>query len=84
MQNAEKADLGPETFGIGGYFEKRGTGGLEQEREQSFLVLPHQRDQVTRESSALGLSVSRSSGFTAARILCWDRCTYMRVSFSSA
>ena len=46
MQNAEKADLGPETFGIGGYFEKRGTGGLEQEREQSFLVLPHQRDQV--------------------------------------
>jgi hypothetical protein len=44
MQNAEKADLGPETFGIGCHFEKRGTGALEQEREQSFLVLPHQRD----------------------------------------
>jgi hypothetical protein len=41
-----EADLGPETFGICCHFEKRGTGALEQEREQSFLVLPHQRDQV--------------------------------------
>ena len=46
MQNTEKADFGTETFGIGGHFQKRGAGSLEQQREQEFLVLPHQRDQL--------------------------------------
>jgi hypothetical protein len=31
MQDAEEADLGAETLGIGGYFQERGAGGLEQE-----------------------------------------------------
>jgi hypothetical protein len=44
MQNAEKADVRSKTFGISGHFEKRGTGGLEQQGEQEFFVLPHQRD----------------------------------------
>ncbi len=45
MQNTEKADFGAETFGIGGHFQKRGSSSLEQQREQKFLVLPHQWDQ---------------------------------------
>lgn len=50
MQNAEKADFGAETFGIGGHFQKRGTSSLKQEREQDLLVLPHQRDQLVRDA----------------------------------
>jgi hypothetical protein len=46
MQDAEEADLGSETLGVGGYFQERGTGGLEQEGKQEFLVLPHQRNQA--------------------------------------
>jgi hypothetical protein len=46
MQDTEKADFGAETLGVGGYFQERGTGGLEQEGKQEFLVLPHQRNQA--------------------------------------
>jgi len=50
MQDAKEADLGAETLGIGSDFEKRGTGSLEQEGEQEFLVLPHHRDQAVRNA----------------------------------
>jgi hypothetical protein len=50
VQDAEEADLGPETLGVGGYFQERGTGRLEQEGEQEFLVLPHQRDQAVGDT----------------------------------
>ena len=40
MQDAKETNLGPETLGIGGYFEQSGGAGLEQEAEQQFFVLP--------------------------------------------
>src|SRR6516162_7478271 len=50
MQDAEEADLRSEMFGIGGYFQQGGRGGLEQEREENFFVLPHQGDQGVRHA----------------------------------
>src|SRR5215467_14580780 len=50
MQDAEEADLRPEMFGIGGQFQQGGRGGLEQEREEDLLVLPHQGDQGVRHT----------------------------------
>jgi len=46
MQNTEKADVHPKAPGISGHFEEGGTGGLKQQGEQQFFVLPHQGDQV--------------------------------------
>ena len=37
-------------FGIGGYFQQGGRGGLEQESEQNLFVLPHQWDQRVRHA----------------------------------
>ena len=50
MQDAEEADLRAEMFGIGGYFQQGGRGGLEQESEEDLLVLPHQGDQGVRHT----------------------------------
>jgi hypothetical protein len=50
MQDAEEADLRAEMFGIGGYFQQSGRGGLEQESKQNLFVLPHQWDQRVRHA----------------------------------
>src|SRR6516164_1164425 len=50
MQDAEEADLRTEMFGIGGQFQQGGCGGLEQESEQNFFVLPHQWNQGVRHA----------------------------------
>src|SRR5215469_4152803 len=50
MQDAEEADLRAEMFGIGGYFQQGGRGGLEQKSEENLFVLPHQWDQRVRHA----------------------------------
>ena len=40
VQDAEEADLGTEMLGVRGNFQQSGSSGIEQESEQSLLVLP--------------------------------------------
>jgi len=50
VQDAEEADLGTEMFRIRGHFQQSGRRGLEQEREQNLLVLPHQGNEQVRHA----------------------------------
>ncbi len=64
VQNTEKTDFGAETLWFGSYFHECGTGSLEQEGEQEFLVLPHQGDQAVRDAED-DLEVSNGQQFLA-------------------
>ena len=50
MQDAKETNLGPETLGIGGYFEQSGRAGLEEEAEQQFFVLPDEWNECVRHA----------------------------------
>jgi hypothetical protein len=50
MQDAEEADLGPETGGVGCNLQQSGCTGFEQESKEGFPVLPDQRDQRMRHT----------------------------------
>jgi len=45
MQDAEEADLGPETGRVGCNIQQGGGTGFEQESKEGFSVLPDQRNQ---------------------------------------
>jgi len=50
VEDAQETDLGSQMPGIGRDFEQRFRAGLEQEPEEDFLVLPHQRNQRVRHA----------------------------------
>ncbi len=50
MEDAQKSDLRAHVFRVGGNLEKRFGTGLEQQREEHFLVLPDERNKAVRHA----------------------------------
>ena len=59
VQDAEKSYLGSKMFRISRYLQESGCGGLEHKIEQDLLVLPHQGDQLVRNTKCQMIVMDR-------------------------
>ena len=59
VHNAEKSNLCSEMFRIGRYLQESGSGGLEHKVEKDLLVLPHQGDQLVRNTKCQMIVMDR-------------------------